>query len=34
MITNILLGLILLDLLFITVMVWAIGEKINEENKN
>ena len=32
--TNILLGLILLDLLFITIMVWAIGEKINEKNKN
>lgn len=34
MITNILLGLILLDLLFITVMVWAIGEKVNEKEKN
>jgi len=34
MITNILLGLILLDLLFITVMVWAIGEKVNEKNEN
>jgi hypothetical protein len=32
--TNILLGLILLDLLFITIMVWAIGEKINEKNKD
>jgi len=34
MITNLLLGLILLDLLFITLMVYAIGEKINEKNKN
>jgi len=34
MITNLLLGLILLDLLFITLMVYAIGEKINEKNKD
>jgi len=32
--TNILLGLILLDLLFITLMIYAIGEKINEKNKD
>jgi len=32
--TNILLGLILLDLLFITLMMYAIGEKINEKNKD
>tara|TARA_R100001510_G_C7624608_1_gene184730 strand:- start:906 stop:1010 length:105 start_codon:yes stop_codon:yes gene_type:complete len=34
MITNILLGLILLDLLFITLMVYAIGEKVNEKEKD
>ena len=34
MITNLLLGLILLDLLFITLMVYAIGEKINDKNKD
>jgi len=34
MITNLLLGLILLDLLFITLMMYAIGEKINEKNKD
>jgi hypothetical protein len=34
MITNILLGFILLDLLFITIMVWAIGEKVNEKEKD
>ena len=32
--TNILLGLILLDLLFITLMVYAIGEKINDKKKD
>jgi|TARA_Y100000289_G_C3901883_1_gene139657 hypothetical protein len=32
--TNILLGLILLDLIFITIMVWAIGEKVNEKEKD
>ena len=31
--TNILLGLILIVLIFISVMVWAIGEKISEQEK-
>ena len=31
MITNILLGFILLDLLFITLMLYAIGEKFNDK---
>jgi len=33
MITNILLGLILVTMLFIAVMVYAIGEKISETKK-
>jgi len=31
MITHILLGFILADLLFITLMLYAIGEKMNEK---
>ena len=33
MITNILLGFILVILVFIAVMVYAIGEKISEQQK-
>ncbi len=33
MLTNILLGLILLTLLGISVMIYAIGEKISEKTK-
>ena len=32
MISEILLGLILIVLIFIAVMIWAIGEKISEKN--
>ena len=33
MITNILLGFILLTLLFISVMIYAIGEKLSDKQK-
>jgi hypothetical protein len=33
MITNILLGFILLTLLFIAVMIYAIGDKLNDQQK-
>ena len=33
MITNILLGFILLDLLFITLMLYAIGEKLSDKKE-
>jgi len=33
MITNILLGLILITLIFMAVMIYAIGEKISETKK-